>query len=64
MYIYTIFCHLHSIAAIETAGYEWFLTNIVNNGNGGWPFALGSDKFAEEKFDVAQVAGDSFRKDK
>ena len=39
------------------AGYEWFLTNVVNNGNGGWPLALGSDRFVEDDFDVAEVAG-------
>ena len=54
----------HCKAAIEMAGYDWFLTNVVNNGNGGWPFALGSDHFHEENFDAAQVAGDIFSEDK
>lgn len=44
-------------AAIEMAGYEWFLTNVVNNGNGGWPLAIGSDNFVEADFDMAEVAG-------
>ena len=44
-------------AAIEAAGYTWFLENVVNNGNGGWPLALGSDRFVEADFDVAEVAG-------
>lgn len=44
-------------AAIEAAGYTWFLENVVNNGNGGWPLALGPDKFVEADFDVAEVAG-------
>ena len=39
------------------AGYEWFLTNIVNNHNGGWPLAIGSDKFVDADFDLAKVAG-------
>ena len=44
-------------AAIEAAGYTWFLENVVNNRNGGWPLALGSDRFVEADFDVAEVAG-------
>ena len=44
-------------AAIEAAGYTWFLENVVNNGNGGWPLALGPDRFVEADFDVAEVAG-------
>ena len=44
-------------AAIEAAGYTWFLKNVVNNGNGGWPLALGPDRFVEANFDVAEVAG-------
>ena len=47
------------VAAIELAGYEWYLVNIVNNGNGGWPLALGSDRFKPENFDMAEVAGRS-----
>ena len=41
-------------AAVEMAGYEWFLTNIVNNHNGGWPLAIGSDKFVDADFDMAE----------
>ena len=41
------------------AGYEWFLTNVVNNGNGGWPFVIGSYMFNELEFDVAEVAGNN-----
>lgn len=32
----------------------------MNNANGGWPFAVGSDRFVEEDFDVAEVAGNIF----
>ena len=31
----------------------------MNNGNGGWPLALGSDRFKPENFDMAEVAGRS-----
>ena len=56
-------CELYIIiikAAIEMAGYEWFLTNVVNNGNGGWPLAIGSEKFVEANFDMAEVAGNLY----
>ena len=39
------------------AGYEWFLTHVVNNKYGGWPLVKGSDEFDEDAFDVAEVAG-------
>ena len=53
----TIHALVNISAAIEMEGYEWFLTNVVNNNNGGWPLAIGSDRFVEADFDVAEVAG-------
>ena len=46
-----------SLDAIEKTGYDWFLHNIVNNENGGWPFVIGAAKFENEKFDFANVSG-------
>jgi len=46
------------LAAIETAGYKWFLNNVVNNLHGGWPLAIGSDEFIADAFDMAEVAGE------
>ena len=48
--------------AIETAGYNWFLNNVVNNLHGGWPLAIGSDEFISDAFDMAEVAGMGNRK--
>ena len=46
--------------AINQKGYGWFLDNLVNNDNGGWPLVIGSDKFKVEYFDPAFVTGKPF----
>ena len=49
-----------STDAINQKGYGWFLDNLVNNNNGGWPLVIGSDKFKTEDFDPSLVAGKPF----
>ena len=46
-----------SVAAVEISGYRWFLNNVVNNAHGGWPLAVGSDRFIEADFNMATVSG-------
>ena len=49
-----------STDAINQKGYGWFLDNLVNNNNGGWPLVIGSNKFKMEDFDPTLVAGKPF----
>ena len=49
-----------STDARNQKGYGWFLDNLVNNNNGGWPLVIGSNKFKMEDFDPTLVAGKPF----